>query len=245
MHFRRGNREAGILLIPVILFSLYIYANYALALLFEFPAWRSVGLRGLNMIQRYPLGPFSISLDELSGIFSTVSLAIIMVLRSGSMSRRQALLEGELAAAQQVQQVLVPEYIGDIPGFTIESIYQPAQQVGGDFFQILPTRDGGLLLVVGDVAGKGLPAAMLVSLLVGSIRTAADETHAPEVLLRKLNERLAGRSSGGFCTALAAYHRRERDGDHRQRRPSLPLPGWPRSCTSRRVAAGHCEWRQL
>jgi sigma-B regulation protein RsbU (phosphoserine phosphatase) len=92
-----------------------------------------------------------------------------------------------------------------IPGFLIESVYQPAQQVGGDFFQILPTREDGLLMVVGDVAGKGLPAAMMVSLLVGAIRTAAEESCRPETLLRTLNERLVGRSGGGFSTALAVH----------------------------------------
>jgi len=206
IHLRRGNREAGILLIPAILFSLYVYVNYALVLLFYIlPNWRDTALKGLNLIQRYPIGPFSISLGKLSEILSTVSLALIILLRSSTMSRRQALLESELAAAQQVQQLLLPEDTGDVPGFAIESVYQPAQQVGGDFFQIVPTSDGGLLLVVGDVAGKGLPAAMLVSLLVGAIRTAAEETHAPEILLHKLNERLVGRSGGGFSTAIAAH----------------------------------------
>jgi hypothetical protein len=204
VHWKRGNREAGILLIPVLLFSLFIYADYVLTLLFQFPAWRDTALRGLNLIQRYPVGPFAVSLDNTSGILSTISLAIIMLLRSSRMSRRQAMLEGELAAAQQVQQVLVPEHTEAIPGFVIETAYQPAQQVGGDFFQILPSG-GGVLLVVGDVAGKGLPAAMMVSLLVGSIRTAAEDSDDPQVLLGKLNERLVGRSSGAFSTAVAAH----------------------------------------
>ena len=205
IRLRRGNREAGILLIPVILFSLYIYAEYALAALFQIPTWRSAALRGLNLIDNYPAGPFAISLDNISGILATASLAIIMLLRATSMSRRQALLESELAAAQQVQQILLPEHIESVPGFVIESVYQPAQQVGGDFFQILPTEHNGLLLVVGDVAGKGLPAAMMVSLLVGAIRTAAEDTQAPAIILGKLNERLVGRSGGGFSTALAAH----------------------------------------
>jgi len=128
-----------------------------------------------------------------------------MVLRSSSTSRRQAVLEGELEAAREVQQVILPDQIEIIPGFSIESAYEPAQQVGGDFFQIVPAGDGGLLLVLGDVAGKGLPAAMLVSVMVGAIRAAAEYTHAPDELLASLNERLIGRSRGGFSTALAAY----------------------------------------
>jgi phosphoserine phosphatase RsbU/P len=205
VHMRRGNREAGILLIPVILFSLYIYAEYALAALFQIPAWRGASLRGFNLIDHYPAGPFAISLDNISGILATASLAIIMLLRSTSMSRRQAILEGELAAAQQVQQLLLPERIEAVSGFTIESVYQPAQQVGGDFFQILSKADNELLLIVGDVAGKGLPAAMLVSVLVGAIRTVTDYTHEPDEILSNLNERLMGRANGGFSTALAAH----------------------------------------
>jgi len=55
------------------------------------------------------------------------------------------------------------------------------------------------------VAGKGLPAAMMVSLLVGAIRTAAEDTCAPEIIIPRLNERLVGRSRSGFSTALAAH----------------------------------------
>jgi hypothetical protein len=205
VHLRRGNREAGILLIPVVLFSLYIYAEVAFATMFEFPAWRSLALRGLNVIDRFPAGPFSLSLNDFSGILSTLSLAIIMLLRSATMSRRQAQIDSELAAAYEVQKVLVPEHRGIVPGFTIESVYEPAQQVGGDFFQILPASDGGLVIVVGDVAGKGLPAAMLVSVIVGAICGLSEYTQDPVELLAALNERLVERAGGGFSTALAAH----------------------------------------
>jgi phosphoserine phosphatase RsbU/P len=205
VHWRRGNREAGILLIPALLFSLYIYAELGFEAMFQFTAQRDLALRGLNLIDRFPAGPFSISLDNVSSILSTLSLAIIMLLRSTTMSRRQAILEGELAAAQQVQQVLLPEQGETVPGFAVETVYQPAQQVGGDFFQILPADEGGLLLVVGDVAGKGLPAAMLVSVLVGAIRGVAEYTRDPAQLLASLNERLVGRGGASFSTALVAH----------------------------------------
>jgi hypothetical protein len=204
VHWRRGNGEAGILLIPVILLSFYVYAEMGFGALFQFPASRDFALRALNLIDRFPAGPFAVSANIVSGILSTVTLAVIILLRSTTVVRRQAMLEGELAAAQQVQQVLLPEEIAIVPGFTIESVYQPAQQVGGDFFQILPTGDGGLLLVVGDVAGKGLPAAMLVSVLVGAIRGVAVYTRDPAELLANLNERLIGRTQGSFSTAVAA-----------------------------------------
>ena len=119
--------------------------------------------------------------------------------------REMAVLEGEMAAAREVQEVILPGTGEIFPGFRVESVYRPASQVGGDFFQILPVGNRSLLIVVGDVAGKGLPAAMLVSMLVGSIRMVAEESHDPVYMLNKLQDRLMGRTRGGFCTALAAH----------------------------------------
>jgi hypothetical protein len=202
--WRRGNREAGILLIPVLLFSLYIYAELILDSLFEVPVWRQVALRGIYLIDRFPIGPFSVSLNQVSGILSIISLTVIMIMRSTRTSRQQAHMEAEMAAAREVQQVILPEHSETVPGFKVESMYEPAQQVGGDFYQILPMRDGGMLVVIGDVAGKGLPAAMLVSVLVGATRGVAEYTSDPAELLANLNERLVGRAGGGFSTALVA-----------------------------------------
>lgn len=125
--------------------------------------------------------------------------------RHARLRAEKALLESELEAARQVQQVLLPESGKLFPGYAVESVYRPAQQVGGDFFQILPAGDGALFVVFGDVAGKGLPAAMLVSMLVGAIRAASEDSNNPALLLRKLHEVLIGRTSGGFVTALAAH----------------------------------------
>ncbi|KAA6459741.1 serine/threonine-protein phosphatase [Acidobacteria bacterium AB60] len=205
LRVRRGGREAAILFIPAVLFSLYIYAEVTLDMLFRVPGWKPFALRGLNLIDNFHAGPFALSLNPISGILCTASVALIVLGRSATTARRQALLDAELEAARQVQQVLVPEHTGTLPGFAVESVYLPAQQVGGDFFQILPDNAGGLLLVVGDVAGKGLPAAMLVSVIVGAIRATAEFTRDPAQMLASLNERLVGRAGGGFSTALAAH----------------------------------------
>ena len=205
VHLRRGNREAGILLIPLLLQSLTIYAQVFLILLTQIPAAAAAAVRWQNLFLSFPAGPFKLSIYQLSLLLYLLSLAIIMVLRSTRISRQQALLEGEVAAAREVQQVILPEQVESVPGFTVESVYQPAQEVGGDFFQVLPDGRGGLLIVVGDVAGKGLPAAMLVSVLVGAIRTAAAYSQSPEEVLSQLNDRLLGRTHGGFSTALATH----------------------------------------
>jgi hypothetical protein len=115
---------------------------------------------------------------------------------------RQTALEQEFLNARAVQQVLVPEAIPAIPGFAMQSVYKPFGEVGGDFFQVLPLNNGGVLTVVGDVSGKGMPAAMTVSLLVGTVRTLAHYTQSPADILAAMNHRMIGRSHGGFTTCL-------------------------------------------
>jgi hypothetical protein len=120
--------------------------------------------------------------------------------------RRQTQIELEMRSAREVQHVLIPEETPPIPGLSIASVYKPAAEVGGDFFQVIPLsasgEDGGALIVLGDVSGKGLKAAMTVSLIVGTVRTLAHYTQQPAEILRGLNQRLMGRSEGGFTTCV-------------------------------------------
>ena len=116
--------------------------------------------------------------------------------------REKQHLVSEMEAAREVQQVLIPEEIHTIPGFAIESVYRPAGEVGGDFYQILATGNGGVLIVIGDVSGKGMPAAMTVSLLVGTVRTLAHFVQSPGEILAAMNQRMLARSAGGFTTCL-------------------------------------------
>jgi len=101
------------------------------------------------------------------------------------------------------QHVLIPDEIQSAD-FNVEARYQPAQSVGGDFFQTLPGRDGNLLVLIGDVSGKGISASMLVSVLVGAARTRANDSFDPASMLAVLNQRLVGRSGGHFATCLVA-----------------------------------------
>jgi serine phosphatase RsbU (regulator of sigma subunit) len=110
----------------------------------------------------------------------------------------------DVKQAQEVQQVLMPKEQAGIPGLNIETVYRPAREVGGDFFQIVqhPTN-GSALIVAGDVAGKGLKAGMLVALLVGAIRTVTDSSFDPEFVLNVLNRRLIRRGDAqATCLVL-------------------------------------------
>jgi hypothetical protein len=122
----------------------------------------------------------------------------------------KAMLEGEMSAAREVQRLMVPEVVPAIAGYGIESVYLPASEVGGDFFQVIPLKSGRTLVVIGDVSGKGLRAAMIVSMIVGTLRTVSGYTEEPGEILGELNRHVCGRFHDGFATCLAV--RLEADG---------------------------------
>ena len=138
----------------------------------------------------------------LTGTLLLIAIIYAVVRYSVDERRRQAALEQEFQNARELQQVLVPDALPSVPGFTVTSAYRPAQQVGGDFFQIIPLEGGATLVILGDVSGKGLKAAMAVSLIVGAVRALADDYPTPAQLLTQLNRRLYGRMQGGFATCL-------------------------------------------
>ena len=99
---------------------------------------------------------------------------------------------------------LVPTILPHIQGLRIEAAYVPAAEVGGDFYQVFPELGGSALIVVGDVSGKGLKAAMKGTLVLGAIRTLAQESLSPAQILERVNLLLAGSSDGGFVTCLCS-----------------------------------------
>ena len=201
---RRGRSAERLLLLPVLLIGVYFVITDSAELVMQIPAVRDRVLRFIPLAFGSHVGPFYLGYNSLSDLLAKLSLALIILIRSNHMSRQQSLLEAEIANAREVQQVILPEAIETVQGFQVESVYVPSRQVGGDFFQILPLGDGGLLVVIGDVAGKGLPAAMLVSVLVGAVRSIVKYDQSPAALLAELNGQIIGRTKGGFATALAA-----------------------------------------
>jgi hypothetical protein len=145
-----------------------------------------------------------ISMGQIADLLLTAVLFVLLLRRLLFSIKQQRLLALDVKQAQEVQRVILPEDIPSVPGLTIENEYRPAREVGGDFFQILPNAaDGSLLIVAGDVAGKGLQAGMLVALLVGAIRSTCEMNADPLFVLRALNRRLLGRGEAqATCLAM-------------------------------------------
>ncbi len=113
----------------------------------------------------------------------------------------RAAYAAELKAASSVQQMLLQGASRPTPGFQVDSIYLPASEVGGDFFFVQPGPDGSLLAIIGDVSGKGLTAAMRVSMILGVLRRETSDD--PTEILFNLNNALVAQGQLGFTTACS------------------------------------------
>jgi len=151
----------------------------------------------------FPFGA-QIGLRTITDILIALVIALLLLRRLVLSLKSQRQMALDVRQAQEVQQVILPEQRVVFHGFEVESEYRPAREVGGDFFQVIPNeKDGSLLIVAGDVTGKGLKAGMLVALLVGAIRSTADWSADPVVILKALNQRLMGRGDAqATCLAL-------------------------------------------
>jgi serine phosphatase RsbU (regulator of sigma subunit) len=135
------------------------------------------------------VGPFAPSalLEGSTWLLAAATLlALLLVLEL----RDKLSLKGDLEVARQIQFGLLPfePYAKD--GVRIESAMRPANTVGGDYFDVIETGEATLAIAVGDVAGKGMPAALLMALLQGSLRTLLSAGLRGEELVSRLNAHL-------------------------------------------------------
>ena len=121
----------------------------------------------------------------ITGLLFPLVMTILMNQRSARLLVERERLSGELASAAEVQSLLLTSLptAGDL--YRIEPVYLPASEVGGDFYQVLERAGGSRIVLVGDVSGKGLKAAMLVSVTVGMMRII--DSSSPAKILAALN----------------------------------------------------------
>lgn len=114
-------------------------------------------------------------------------------------------LEGELSLAREIQSRLLPADVPALPRTELAGVSVPARQVGGDYFDYLPFSDGRVALIVADVSGKGVPAALLMSSFRAALLSQRIEERSPSMLMERLN-RFLHRSvePGRFVTAVLA-----------------------------------------
>ena len=110
-------------------------------------------------------------------------------------------LKGELEVAREIQLAMLPSGTYRAADIEICGVTRPANTVGGDFYDVLPLRDGRVIVTLGDVAGKGSPAALLMALLLAVLRTLVDEELEAPALVGRLNVQICRHSpSSRFIT---------------------------------------------
>jgi serine phosphatase RsbU (regulator of sigma subunit) len=114
----------------------------------------------------------------------------------------RAEMRGELSAARQVQHLLIPEKMLVAPGVTVSSAFLPAHEVGGDFYLCRALANGSQRVLLGDVSGKGVAAALTSALLLGAADRCDDLR--PAAVLHELNAALRNSGIEGFTTCLCA-----------------------------------------
>ena len=204
--FLRGNREMGPLVLPSML-SVATTALYDVGTASILLGWG----RADFLASPIPVGPISLQWNDVGNLVFLLAIATLMFFRFTRVTREQMRVAGELSAARDIQRRLVPETLPEIAGYAIEAAYFPAEEVGGDFYQVLDAKGGAKLVVLGDVSGKGLKAAMTGALAMGALRALATEGMGPAALLTRLNRQLTETRDEGFITCVCAQVKPEGD----------------------------------
>jgi serine phosphatase RsbU (regulator of sigma subunit)/ketosteroid isomerase-like protein len=122
---------------------------------------------------------------------SQVDVLNIMLPALEQQMRERERVEQELQVARRIQHASLPKEVPTLEGWEIAPYYQPAREVGGDFYDFHPLSEGRLGLVVGDATGKGVPAALVMSTTCGMLRLAAQSpSSSPGEMLQRVNEAL-------------------------------------------------------
>jgi len=154
---------------------------------------------------RKGVGPFADGDRRMLGLFANQAAIALENARLHLEALEKERLERELDLAADIQRQLLPDQLPQVAGFEFAGWSRPARHVGGDYYDVRRVDDGGVHLVLADVSGKGMPAALLVSTLHSALRLLAGSRSFDEELVGHLNRHIvASSASNKFITMTAA-----------------------------------------
>lgn len=142
--------------------------------------------------------------DEVMKIFAAFLALQTVSLHQREEAVRSRLVAREFEIGRKIQRALLPTMLPELPGFGLSGGWQSAREIGGDFYDAVALSDDSLLLMMADVMGKGVPAALFATHVRGILRGLSVRTDDPAQLLNRLNRLLHAELSavGMFVTAL-------------------------------------------
>ena len=143
-------------------------------------------------------------LGALAGYAAPAMRVGQLVRQQQAQARSAERIEQELKVAQLIQQQFLPKSVPDLPSWHVAAFYRPARTVGGDFYDFIPLPDGRVMVVIGDVTDKGVPAALVMASTHALLRGAAPRLISPGEVLAHVNDLLcADIPPHMFVTCLA------------------------------------------
>ncbi len=147
--------------------------------------------------------PFGIWIDVFYPVVTIVAIYIFVTLRKYMLEiKKREIMEKELDIAKGIQQSFLPREIPSVGGLDICAQMVTARQVGGDLYDVIPLGDEKMGVLLGDVSGKGVPAALYMARVVSMLKSIVREGNPAEVM-KKLNHRLVSESDSGLFVTLA------------------------------------------
>ena len=129
-------------------------------------------------------------LGALAGYAAPAMRVGQLVRQQQAEARDRERIEQELRVAQLIQQQFLPKSVPDLPSWHVAAFYRPARTVGGDFYDFIHLPDGRLMIVIGDVTDKGVPAALVMASTHALLRGAAPRLISPGQVLAHVNDLL-------------------------------------------------------
>ncbi len=129
-------------------------------------------------------------LDGLAAQAAPALQVAELVQKQAAEARSRERIEQELKVAQLIQQNFLPRVLPDLPGWEVTAYYQPAREVGGDFYDLFELPDGHVAVLIGDVTDKGVPAAMVMAAARSLLRASGQRVVSPGEVLERVNDLL-------------------------------------------------------
>jgi len=152
--------------------------------------YKSKPIGVMTILNRLDGNPFTESDKNLLTTFASQAALAIENTQLLQAAIEKERLDKELQVAAEIQQLIIPQTIPDVPGLEISATYIPCKEVSGDFYDIIPINENECVFVVADVSGKGIPGAMLVSTMQATLKAYLEYSTELLSIITNLNDRI-------------------------------------------------------
>jgi sigma-B regulation protein RsbU (phosphoserine phosphatase) len=168
-------------------------------------AWSMIVFGVLVAANNLGFGRAPLALEPIGFLVLIFGLAYTAAQRAIARDKKFVAVASELATARRIQTSILPRSLPELPGLRLAALYRPMTEVAGDFYDFIRLDDQHLTILIADVSGHGVPAALIASMLKVAFAQQAPHAADPAAVLTGLNQILSGVVDGQFVTAACAH----------------------------------------